>query len=303
MNIRKRVLSIILSISISLQIFAPFSMATALDSNDLEQKIFEITMIHENTSNVDFESLWFSDTYRYLYVDNVVEKTIVITSYNDYLEILFNDKVSIYKKDIYIGIDDFDFSNIEAYTSLKNQVINGEIALEHVQTLPKESTQPTTRSYSGAFDYYKANVPSAFLDIYVGSSSYNGRTGYVYENMYHSFEDLGTQTFGSNVTLSFLITVLGIVEPKLKSLGFVFKFLNGIQVLSQPYTIVRYRGNQNFVRDVTIDGVIRYAEGKNIRHYVYSGYNYEMTQYMTTQDANYNSVYGLVREAVINIGW
>ena len=81
------------------------------------------------------------------------------------------------------------------------------------------------------------------------------------------------------------------------------KIVGTVIRLAQPYTIVRYRGTQNFVRDVTIDGIIRYEEGKYIRHYVYSGYDYVISSSTSTQDANFSSVSGLVRQAVINMGW
>lgn len=62
-------------------------------------------------------------------------------------------------------------------------------------------------------------------------------------------------------------------------------------------------GNQNFVRDVTFDRYVVYEEGAYIRHYVYSGYDYVMTHYMTTSDSNFYSISDLVEQAVIMMGW
>jgi hypothetical protein len=299
---RKSTISIFLTIILLLQVFSPVALAASdpyISNSDMD----DIIMIYENSTDFIEESFWMSDTYRYLYSDFIKDDTVVLSYTNNSLEITYNDGKALYEG--HMAIDEIDYSDLKVYINVKDHVLNNRIKLELIKILDEEKVVegPRMMSFLGAFEFYQDNVTSEYLDKYIGSSTYNGKLGYVYEGMYHTFDDLGVEEFKMDDKVNTVLGFLKITEPKLLALGFVLKIVGTVKRLAQPYTIVRYRGTQNFVRDVTIDGIIRYEEGKYIRHYVYSGYDYVISSSTSTQDANFSSVSGLVRQAVINMGW
>ena len=286
----KRIISIILSILLVYQVFS----LTAFAESDIN-----ITTFYEDSSNVHNETFWKSNTYRYLYNDLTTDETVVLSYLNNTIEIIYNNGKALYE-----GFVDFDGNkshDLKEYITIKDDVLNSNIELQFLEYLEEEKEREPTEyslmSYRQAKEYYEARVPRPYNDKYIGYSTYNNYTGYVYECMFLEFKDLGPQRFSFGAKLSKLMSILKLTERQLSLLGFIFEIIDGIEVLAQEHTIIKYRGTQNFIRDVEINR-FKYEEGAYIHHYVYSEYDYTMTHYMTTSDPNFYDIDDLVEAAV-----
>ena len=298
-------ISLFLSLILLLQIFSPVALASS-DSYVYKSEIDDIEMIYENSTDLDEESFWISDTYRYLYSNFEDDEAVVLSYIDNSIEITYNDGKALYEG--YLEINELESSDLKVYINIKDDVLNNKIDLNLIEVLEenkileeKDVHGPSPMSFKDAKSFYEDHVSAEYVDKYIGSSTFDGKQGYVYEGMYLTFVDQGVKEFNIDQKVDTVLATLKITEPKLLALGFVLKVVGTIKRLAQDYTVVQYRGTQTFVRDVTIDGLIRHQEGKYIRHYVYSGYDYVISSSTTTQDANFSSVSGLVKQAVLNI--
>lgn len=265
MKLLKKVLclTLIASLTISNVAFAQTNEAVIYDANN--------TVIKDNTTEY-IELYQDNNIYTYYYQNFNNGIVVVITSSENGTNCYYNNN----------GIVGECISEQYASTYLSEQSNFMNLSNEVVQTLVGNSTNDmilniiedanqgiSMYGLTTTKDFWNYKYGPSYSDLHVDSKVLEGYQCDVYQSKQVSINEINKYVAYAGEALGLLLSFLTMPKSVATAISIVTFVKDGIELIKNNTTVLKYSAVESFVRDATVKGLTMYQAGKTDNYYIY----------------------------------
>lgn len=252
-NLNKKCISLIMVITILVMSLPVNASGTSLNGRIVSK---------EKTEDFYVELFEEEDIYTYYYENFSNKENVVITSSQENGTVAYyNNNDQVYK----VKLNDADtryISDVKSFHSLRNTIIEGGnkndmqyIDLSsHIKSFNEHDI--SLYGYTNTMNYFKDFSGREYTDKLISSATIEGYNCQVFESKILELREINRYAALAGDAIGLLLAFLAMPKSVAIAIGIITIIKDGVEVLKYPYTVLKYKGTESFLRDVTVNSRI-----------------------------------------------